>query len=120
MTFNQPFSAGNPLTVAKKIVDGEYVQVNEQHYSPLLIQTVKACMTADPAKRPNVIDLCQLMIPPVMDQLDQLRSAGFSNVKEVKILKDRLKVFEGTNNAFAGTIGGIGFKNANRIDNGTP
>lgn len=104
--------------MAKKIVDGEYEQVNEQHYSPMLIQTVKACMTADPAKRPNVIDLCQLMIPAVMDQLDQLRQSGFSSVKEIKVLKDRLKVFEGTSNAFAGTMGG--FKSANRSDNQTP
>jgi len=58
MTFSQPFSAGNPLTIANKIVHGEYEPVNETHYSKLLIQTVKACMTADPKQRPNVIDLC--------------------------------------------------------------
>ena len=28
MTFKQPFSAGNPLTIASKIVDGEYEKVN--------------------------------------------------------------------------------------------
>ena len=67
MTFSQPFSAGNPLTVAKKIVDGEYEPINEAHYSQLLIQTVKACMTADPVQRPNVLELCQLMVPVVMD-----------------------------------------------------
>jgi len=48
MTFSQPFSAGNPLTVAKKIVDGEYEPVNKEHYNEMLINTVKACMTADP------------------------------------------------------------------------
>jgi NIMA (never in mitosis gene a)-related kinase len=58
MTFSQPFSAGNALTIANKIVHGEYEPVNETHYSKLLIQTVKACMTADPKQRPNVIDLC--------------------------------------------------------------
>lgn len=57
MTFKQPFSAGNPLTIANKIVDGEYEQVNVAHYSQLLINTCKACMTADPNKRPNVIEL---------------------------------------------------------------
>lgn len=76
MTFTSPFSAGNPLTVAKKIVDGEYEQVNDQHYSKMLILTVKACMTADPSKRPNVVELCQLMVPVIMDQLDALRSLG--------------------------------------------
>jgi hypothetical protein len=48
MTFKQPFLAGNPLTIASKIVDGEYEPVNETHYSQTLINTVKACMTADP------------------------------------------------------------------------
>ena len=67
MTFKQPFSAGNPLTIAKKIVDGEYEQVNDAHYSQLLINTCKACMTADPAKRPNVLELGQLMVPVIME-----------------------------------------------------
>ena len=67
MTFTQPFSAGNPLTVAKKIVDGEYEPINEEHYSQLLISTVKACMTADPNKRPDVLTLCQMMVPVIMD-----------------------------------------------------
>ena len=67
MTFKQPFSAGNPLTVAKKIVDGEYEAINPSHYSPLLINTVKACMTADPQERPSVLELCQLMVPIIMD-----------------------------------------------------
>lgn len=54
-----------------------------------------------------------------MDQLDQLRLSGYSNVKEIRILKDRLKVFEGTNNAFAGTM--AGFKaTAGRFENMTP
>jgi len=48
MTFSQPFSAGNPLTIANKIVDGDYEPVPESHYSPTLRNTVKACMTADP------------------------------------------------------------------------
>lgn len=37
MTFTQPFSAGNALTIANKIVNGEYEPVNETHYSKLLI-----------------------------------------------------------------------------------
>ena len=73
MTFKQPFSAGNPLTIASKIVDGEYEQVNPQHYSELLINTCKACMTNDPKARPNVLELGQLMVSVVMEQLDTLR-----------------------------------------------
>jgi hypothetical protein len=47
------------------------------------------------------------MVTAVIDQLDQLRSSGHQNVKEIRILKDRLKVFEGTNNAFTGTMAGF-------------
>ena len=34
MTFSQPFSAGNPLTIAKKIVEGDYKPLLEDFYSP--------------------------------------------------------------------------------------
>jgi hypothetical protein len=39
------------------IVDGKYAAVNPDHYSPMLINAVKRCMTADPLKRPNVVEL---------------------------------------------------------------
>jgi hypothetical protein len=58
MTFVQAFSAGNPLTVAKKIVDGEYDRIKQGTYSDMLIGIVEACMTADPDKRPHVVELC--------------------------------------------------------------
>lgn len=58
MTLSQPFSGNNPLSIAKKIVDGEYEPIKEENYSPLLIETVQKCMTADPEKRPNIIQLC--------------------------------------------------------------
>lgn len=48
MTFTQPFSAGNPLTVAKKIVDGDYEPLNNEFYSSMLISVIKKCMTANP------------------------------------------------------------------------
>ena len=77
MTFKQPFSAGNPLTIASKIVDGEYEPVNPNHYSALLISTCKACMTADPARRPNILQLGQLMVNEIMGQLDSLRTQTY-------------------------------------------
>ena len=48
MTYVQPFSAGNPLTVAKKIVDGDYESLNDDFYSPMLVNVVRKCMTANP------------------------------------------------------------------------
>lgn len=54
MTFSQPFNASNPLTIAKKIVDGEYEAIKDNTYSPLLIGIVRKCMTADQTHRPNI------------------------------------------------------------------
>ena len=49
LTFSQPFSAGNPLTVAKKIVDGDFEALQEDGpYSKMLVGVVKKCMTANP------------------------------------------------------------------------
>ena len=49
MTFTQPFSAGNPLTVAKKIVDGDYETLSEgEFYSDMLIGVIRKCMIANP------------------------------------------------------------------------
>ena len=47
MTFNKPFNAGNPLTVAKKIVDGDYEPIPVDFYSELLRETIKSCMISD-------------------------------------------------------------------------
>ena len=73
MTFTQPFSAGNPLTVAKKIVDGDYEPLNDDFYSPLIIDCVRKMMTANPKLRPNALDLGKLMVPVLMQQMDDLR-----------------------------------------------
>lgn len=55
MTFTQPFSAGNPLTVAKKIVDGDYERLSAGTYSTMLTSVINLCMTAEPAHRPDVV-----------------------------------------------------------------
>lgn len=75
MTFTQPFCAGNPLTVAKKIVDGDYEPLNDdKYYSTMLVEVIRKCMTADPKLRPNVLELCKMMVPILMAQLDELRT----------------------------------------------
>jgi hypothetical protein len=70
----------------------------------MLVNAVEACMTADPSKRPNVVELCKLMVPVIMHQLDSLRLSSENSTIEVKQLKDRLRLFEGTSTT------GFGFK----------
>ncbi|CDW74066.1 serine threonine-protein kinase nek10 [Stylonychia lemnae] len=96
MTFIQPFSAGNPLTVAKKIVDGDYEPLNDDFYSPMLIAVIRKTMTAIPKQRPNILELCQMMVPILMQQMDDLRIKDDKNTRELKYLKERVKMFEGT------------------------
>jgi len=47
MTFGQPFNAGNPLTIAKKIVDSDYQKIQDDFYTEMLKSIVEACMTND-------------------------------------------------------------------------
>lgn len=103
MTLSQPFSASNPLSIAKKIVDGEYTPIPDDYYSPLLLDTVKKCMTADPKYRPNITEICQLMVDVLMAQLDFMREKDNLSSMEIKQLKERLKSFEGpTTTGFKG------------------
>jgi len=53
-------------------------------------------MTADPAHRPNILELCQLMVPVLMATLDELRSKDHKNQDEIRFLKEKLKYFEVT------------------------
>jgi len=83
--------------VAKKIVDGDYDPLQEgENYSKLLIGVIKKCMTANPKQRPNTVELCQLMVPVLMQQIDDLRGKEFKNQQEIKYLRERLRLFEGT------------------------
>ena len=67
MSLQQPFSGNNPLSIAKKIVDGDYDPISDDgFYSSMLIQIVRRCMTADQEKRPNIAELCQMMVDIVM------------------------------------------------------
>lgn len=105
MTLQQPFSGNNPLSIAKKIVDGEYEEIREEdgYYSPMLIQIVRRCMDADQNTRPNITELCQMMVDIVMQQLDFLRIKDQANTQEVRHLKDKLKYYEGpTSTGFKG------------------
>lgn len=53
-------------------------------------------MTADPKQRPNVVQLGQLMVSVIMEQLDTLRQQANLSQIELKFLKDKMKLFEGT------------------------
>jgi hypothetical protein len=53
-------------------------------------------MTANPKHRPNTTELCQLLVPVLMQQLDALRDKDAKSKEEIKFLRERLRLFEGT------------------------
>lgn len=57
-------------------------------------------MTNDQTKRPDILELCQLMIPVLMAQLDELREKENKSESELSFLKEKIKAFEGTNAGF--------------------
>lgn len=60
-------------------------------------------MTADQTYRPNVTELCQMMVDIIMNQLDYMRETDHFKTAEIKQLKERLKYFEGpTSTGFKG------------------
>lgn len=51
-------------------------------------------MTADQTKRPNINQLCQLMVDVLMAQLDFIREKEQMNHQEINHLKERVKNLE--------------------------
>lgn len=72
-TLQQPFSGENPLAIARKIVEEDYVRLSPKLYSLALVNVVKSCMTVDPEQRPSILEVCQLIAPLLMMQIDELK-----------------------------------------------
>ena len=104
MTLQQPFGGNNPLTIAKNIVDGEFEPIEaDGFYSEMLLQIVARCMTAAQEERPNITELCQMMVDVLMQQIDFLRIKEQLNLKEIKQLRDKVRYYEGpTSTGFRG------------------
>lgn len=72
-TLEPPFSGSNMLTLAKKIVEGDYERVDgKRGYSNLVDLTVQRCLTPDCADRPNIVQVCGTIAMPMMTYTDQL------------------------------------------------
>ncbi|TPP66322.1 Serine/threonine-protein kinase Nek10 [Fasciola gigantica] len=61
-TYNLPFQAECILTVASRIVKGNYVPVGDVspgRYSELIDKVIAVCLTPDPTHRPDIVDQSQ-------------------------------------------------------------
>ncbi|GAX79138.1 hypothetical protein CEUSTIGMA_g6578.t1 [Chlamydomonas eustigma] len=76
MMLKPPFDGTNPLSVASKIVEGNYESVNDLPgavaYSMHLKQLVKVLMTVDPNKRPSIQEVAGMIVGQIMTQLEKV------------------------------------------------
>eukprot|EP00736_Rhodelphis_marinus_P011372 Rmarinus@m.717 len=66
-----PFAGSNLLVVARRIVEGDYDPL-EETYTKRLRRVVVALLEPDPAKRPDMLQVSELIAPVLMDELLQL------------------------------------------------
>jgi NIMA (never in mitosis gene a)-related kinase len=73
MSLKPAFLAKNPLMLAKKIVDCEYEPLGDKKYSEHLISVIKACITGNSDKRPDLEQLTNLMGGKLITYIDKMR-----------------------------------------------
>ena len=72
-TLQPAFSGESPLSVVKKVLEGDYTPLDERVYSQPLINMVRSCLTVDPDTRPDILQLCRLLAPLLVMQIDNLK-----------------------------------------------
>jgi len=95
-TLKPPFNGSNMLTLAKKIVEGNYEEINND-YSDLLSTAVQKCLTPDHANRPSICGLCGRISDRMMRYTDDLTMQHAS--AERKLMKERKRTQRHLNEA---------------------
>lgn len=83
-TLNAPFTGENPLAIARKIVEEDYVPLSQKEFSPLFVKVVRECMTVLPEKRPDILYVCQMIGPLLIQQIDEYRKNEDIMAKSIK------------------------------------
>ncbi|XP_022087422.1 serine/threonine-protein kinase Nek10-like isoform X2 [Acanthaster planci] len=78
-----PFYSSNMLALASKIVEADYEPIPADKYSPLMISTIRQCLTADPDKRPDIVQVGGLIADIMMQNMDALRTNQISLEKKL-------------------------------------
>eukprot|EP00899_Mesostigma_viride_P006794 jgi/Mesvir1/16115/Mv08400-RA.2 len=84
-----PFQGSNPLTVASKIVEGEYPSMDSLPYSADLKNLIKVLLTTDPNKRPNIKEVSAIVSTVMAHELDRLSGENESLHRELAFERDR-------------------------------
>ena len=88
-TLRPPFEGGNPLVVARTIVEGSYRPLGEA-YPPgsLLAQVVSRLLTVEPDKRPDIDAVSTLISPVLLAELGRVSKSEHSLRAEVAMERE--------------------------------
>jgi len=89
-TLEPPFYSGNMLTLAKKIVEAEYVTLTDDFYTLKVSLVIQRCLTAKAEERPDILEVASLIPEILIFHMESLRTTYFN--LERKLDKERKKV----------------------------
>ena len=82
-----PFEGGNPLVVARKIVEGTYAPLDDS-YSELMALVIPRLLCVSPEQRPDIDEVAQMISPLLVSELERVREAERELRAEVSIERD--------------------------------
>ncbi|KAA0190844.1 Kinase domain protein [Fasciolopsis buskii] len=90
-TYNPPFQAECILTVASRIVKGEYVPVSvvsPGRYSEQIDKVISVCLTPDPTNRPDVVGVASYLTDTLLVELNTTRVTAAQAKRRLQELRD--------------------------------
>ncbi|KAL4469437.1 hypothetical protein ABPG74_004690 [Tetrahymena malaccensis] len=93
MMLKPPFQSGNPLMLAKKIVDLEYESItkaNAPQYSQELIEIVSRCLTVEEKERPSILEILSSISSQLVQHIDLLKDKEQYMNQEIILLTRKM------------------------------
>ena len=82
-----PFQGGNPLVVARSIVEGTYASL-DGGYSELMARVIPRLLCVKPEQRPDIDEVAQMISPLLVSELERVRKAEHELRAEVSMERD--------------------------------
>jgi len=82
-----PFQGGNPLVVARTIVEGTYAPLDDG-YSELMARVIPRLLCVRPEQRPDIDEVAQMISPLLVSELERVRKAEHELRAEVSMERD--------------------------------
>ncbi|XP_066935146.1 serine/threonine-protein kinase Nek10-like [Clytia hemisphaerica] len=86
-----PFFSSNMLSLATKIVEGEYEELPDGLYDPLVSTVIQRCLTVKAEERPDIIEVASLITDLLISHMEKLRMQTFDLERRLEKEKKRLQ-----------------------------